>query len=460
MLIVFRHPIGKEYRDMFIVNDILTPLQHAFSSTTLGRDRSRWFSYTLLAFIIPFTTSIASNLFRCMNTLFGLDINRRRFYTFMASNKLPWDALWRTVWSRIPDPLTDGRLLIAVDDFINPKTGRKIFGCSYLFDHAAKVNQSRYPWAQDVVVAGLLKRIKGRWASLPLAHRFYLSKKAIDAQMDNMKVPGNESSFQTKLQQAVVMLIQLAHHFVGVPMTVVCDSWFGNNGVFKPLRIHLGASIQLLSRLRSNTVLYTMPCHRASPKQGRPRKYGHRLGSCAEVAADIKSEASCRRVFLYGQYRTVMASTKLLMLKTLKCPVRVVWVFRKTQWTALFATDMDLSVEQIIEYYGARWKIESGFKEIKQDIGSSKTQTRTAHAVINHLNFSLMAATITWIYGARLQHIPERRHNVKGRHSFAFSDLRHIIAKAALSDDYNAVCNKSQRLPRKSFVDTLLRMVA
>ncbi|MDY6844217.1 MAG: transposase [Thermodesulfobacteriota bacterium] len=42
----------------------------------------------------------------------------------------------------------------------------------------------------------------------------------------------------------------------------------------------------------------------------------------------------------------------------------------------MFSIDSDLSVEQIIEYYGARWKIESGFKEIKQDIGRSKSQTR------------------------------------------------------------------------------------
>jgi len=242
-------------------------------------------------------------------------------------------------------------------------------------------------------------------------------------------------------------------------MTVVCDSWFGNNGLFKPLRKHLGASVHLLSRLRSNIVLYTMPPNGTSKKRGRPRKYGNRLGSCAEMAARFISHASIHRVFLYGKYRDVKAFSRTVMLKTLKCPVRVVWVFRKTQWVALFSTDMDLSVKQIIEYYGARWKIESGFKEIKQDIGSSKSQTRNAHAVINHINFSMMAATITWIYGTRLENIPERRHKVKGRNSFAFSDLRHIIAKTALSDDFNLVCNKKQKLPRKFFVDALLRMV-
>ena len=202
-----------------------------------------------------------------------------------------------------------------------------------------------------------------------------------------------------------------------------------------------------------------MPQNGKSKKRGRPRKYGLRLGSCAEMAAKFRSCASIHSVFLYGKYREVKAFSKMVMVKTLKCPVRVVWVFRKTQWVALFSTDMDLSIEQIIEYYGARWKIESGFKEIKQDIGSSKSQTRNAHAVINHINFSTMAATITWIYGTRLESTPERRHKVKGRNSFAFSDLRRIISKAALSDDFNAVCNKEQELPRKSFVDALLRMV-
>ena len=444
---------------MFILRDILRPLQNDFSSTSLGRQRSRWFVYILTAFIIPFTTSISSNVFRCINTLFGLHVNRRQFYTFMASSKLPWGKLWRTLWSMIPDPLSDGRLLVALDDFINPKTGRKIFGCSHIFDHAAKANQSKYPWAQNVVLVGLLKRIKGRWACLPLAHRFYLPKKTIEAKFENMKISGKESLFQTKLDQAVEMLIQLAHHFVGVPVTVVCDSWFGNDGLFKPLRKHLGASLHLLSRLRSNTVLYTMPPNRKSNKRGRPRKYGNRLGTCAEMAARFIFQASNHRVFLYGKYRDVKAFSKTVMLKTLKCPVRVVWVFRKTQWVALFSTDMDLSVKQIIEYYGARWKIESGFKEIKQDIGSSKSQTRNAHAVTNHIHFSMMAAAITWIYATRLENIPERRHKVKGRNSFAFSDLRHIIAKAALSDDFNLVCNKTQKLPRKSFVDALLRMV-
>ncbi len=75
-------------------------------------------------------------------------------------------------------------------------------------------------------------------------------------------------------------------------------------------------------------------------------------------------------VSLYGKTRQVQAYSQIVMLKTMKCPVKVVFIYRKTRFVALMTTDLTLSVEQIIEYYGARWKTESGFKEIKQEIGS------------------------------------------------------------------------------------------
>jgi hypothetical protein len=34
--------------------------------------------------------------------------------------------------------------LLALDDSINTKVGKKIFGCEQIFDHAAKANQ-RFP---------------------------------------------------------------------------------------------------------------------------------------------------------------------------------------------------------------------------------------------------------------------------------------------------------------------------
>jgi hypothetical protein len=31
---------------------------------------------------------------------------KKRFYTFMASPKIPWQRLWKRLWQMIPDPFT------------------------------------------------------------------------------------------------------------------------------------------------------------------------------------------------------------------------------------------------------------------------------------------------------------------------------------------------------------------
>src|SRR5664279_2721062 len=427
---------------MFILRDLLRPLQAHFSDTDLGRERSSLFVYTLLAVIVPFTSSITSNLLRSLVTLFGIEIKKKRFYTFMASSTLPWQKLWQTVWGLIPSPETEGRLVVALDDCINPKIGKNIFGCETIFDHAAKANQSQYPWAQNFVAVGLLKQVKGRWACLFLDFRFYFAKKTIDAEKATAKIKGVIAPFQTKWELAGQMLIGIGHYFPTSPRLVVTDSWFGNQSLWRQVRKVLGDRFHMLSRMRCNNVLFTQPDVQRPGQRGRRRKYGKRLGSVTDMAAEVR------------------AYDEVVMVKTLKCPVRVVWVFRKTQWVALFTTDLELSVTQIIEYYGARWKIESGFKELKQDIGSRTSQCRNAQAVTNHLQFCLMASTITWIYADRLKADPERRHKVKGRTSFAFSDVRRLIAEAVLNEDFDRVCPKPGKPTKNSLVTVLLRMVA
>ena len=337
---------------MFILRNILSPLQQEFKHRCNGDERGAWFVYTLLAVITHFTSSRTANLLRCLQTLFGLSLTQRRFYTFMASPKLPWSSLWTALWSLIPNPTTKGRMLLALDDFINPKTGNNIFGCASFFDHAAKTNQSKYPWSQNVVSIGLLKMVKGRWACLPLAFRFYHMRKTIDA--GNVKVNGKTPSFQTKFDQAVEMLPEISAAFPGTPLLVVTDSWFGNDGLFKPMRKTIGQHCHMLSRLRVSATLYAIPPERQEHQRGRPKKYDYKMGNATTLASEFRQRATTYSVNLYGKQRDVVAYDSVVMLKTLKCAVRVVWVYRRSQWVALFTTDLELSVEQIIEYYGAR----------------------------------------------------------------------------------------------------------
>ncbi len=445
---------------MFILKDILSPLQEQFSNTKQGRKRKVWFAYTLLAVVIPFTSSITSNLLRALQTLVGLDIKSQRFYAFMASPTLPWRSLWKSMWGQISTPNTDERILVAVDDSINPKSGQKIFACGNFHDHATKCNQGSYPWSQCIVAIGLLKKVQSRWACLPLDFRFYIMKKDILSESVNVKYKGEAVSFASKMEQAAEMVKEVQTYYQK-SVLVVTDSWFGNNGLWAPLEQGDGGRFHLLSRMRTNITLWDFaPAATGNKGRGRPRIYGDRLGSVDDCAGKWHAMAKSYTVFLYGQKREVQAYSRLVMSKNLKCPVRVVWVYKKTRYVALMTTDLTLSIEQILEYYAARWKIESGFKEIKQEIGSSKSQTRNADAVLNHLNFCMMATTLTWVYADRLQKAPDRKYKIRGRAGFAFSDVRRIIAEEALKQDFQSICPLPRQKVQKSFVKTLLRMAA
>jgi hypothetical protein len=166
-----------------------------------------------------------------------------------------------------------------------------------------------------MVLVGLLKRIRGRWACLRLAHRFHLFKEAIASTSDTMNISGIAALFQTEPHQVAEILVQLAHHPVGAPVMAVYDRLFRNNGLFTPVRNHLGNSFHVLSRSHADAILYSMARRKPTKeKRGRPHKYGNRLSMSTEVAARIKAQALIHRVFLYGRCRAVLVSTEVVML--------------------------------------------------------------------------------------------------------------------------------------------------
>ena len=442
---------------MAILPTLAGDFQFLFPLTDKGQERFHWFLLTLKAILVPITVSRTSNLLRAIETLFGVSIAQWRYYTFMASVKLPWDAVWEALWRAIPSPLVAGRLLLALDDSINPKTGKKIFACQRTFDHAAKSNQTRWPWAQSIVTVGLLKPIHGRWSCIPLAFAFYLRRASLAQRC--IRVRGKAVVFGSKFAQAVALIARLGAFFRQAPVLVITDSWFGNNGLFKPLRARLGKRVHLLARLRVNAALFALP-EPVVGKIGRPRKYGQRLGSAAELAAQMRAQAQTYTLHVYGALREVVAAEQVLMLKTLRCPVRVVWVYRKTQWVALMSTDLDLSIEQIIEYYSARWKIEAGFREIKQEIGSAHTQTRNPDAVFNHLNFCMVATTIAWLYAEHLNQAPTRRYASQSTTEYAFADARRALAKDLADEGFGMDCHDPGKPDRNSLISAVMRLVA
>ena len=86
------------------------------------------------------------------------------------------------------------------------------------------------------------------------------------------------------------MLRAVAAHFANLAVLVVTDSWFGNDGLLRPLH-ESGFKFDILSRLRSNITLYDLPPRRLPHQRGRSRKYGAKLGAVFELAARRREQA-------------------------------------------------------------------------------------------------------------------------------------------------------------------------
>jgi hypothetical protein len=132
----------------------------------------------------------------------------------------------------------------------------------------------------------------------------------------------------------------------------------------------------------------------------------------------------------------------------------------RTDYLLSTTTDLSLSVAPIVEYFGARWKIEAGFREIKPEIGSAETQTRNPDAVTNQLNFCRVATAITWIYGAHLQQAPPRRYATTNRTEYAFADLRRALAKDLGGEGFGIDCQIPGNATRNPLIATVMDLVA
>lgn len=111
--------------------------------------------------------------------------------------------------------------------------------------------------------------IYGRWACLPLAFACYLRLQTLRSGC--LRVRGQAIVFQSKFAQAVRLFDAWAGFFGQVPILVMADRWFGNNGFLKPLRVTLGPRVHRLSRPQVNAVRYERPAPLPGTA-GRPRK--------------------------------------------------------------------------------------------------------------------------------------------------------------------------------------------
>jgi SRSO17 transposase len=328
-------------------------------------------------------------------------------------------------------------VLVAVDDTLLHRLGRRVHACFWHHDATANSDRAAFAWGNNWVVVGIVVRLPflERPLCLPVMFRLWQPKrKQIPKGKPDPERPG-------KPELAREMIELLAARLTGRRIDVVGDAayataaWRG-----------LPAQITVTSRLRSNGALFA-PAPPPTGKRGRPVKWGARLPSLTQVATSAATrwvEATARR---YGK-------TETLALCQIDClwgplgpdtPVRVILVPDTNKPSgyqlALITTDLDASPAQTVERYANRWPIEVAFEDAKELFGVGHARNRTPKAVERTVPFQFLSMTLAIIWYATSGHHPdvvaEHRarapwYTTKATPSFAdmLAKLRRVIIAA------------------------------
>ncbi|HBM17255.1 MAG TPA: hypothetical protein DD381_13075 [Lentisphaeria bacterium] len=418
-------------------------------SGEIPKYRKAIFKAVIIGMIVGESNKCISGIFRMFELLmFSMGISRRCFYGFLQSGKLPLGKVWDRLLAMFGESLmTAGRLILLLDDTTYGKTGRKIAGCDSHYDHASKINSSKYIHGHCRVLLGVLAFIHNRWACLPISNGLYRLKKSVD-----------KEHFMTKLQIAGKLIRQASERF-SCNILIATDSWFGNKTLIKELGKELVERINILTRLRKDTRLCEVSVEDTG-KKGRKRKYGKKLPKLYEMTGSL--ERIKESLLIYGRKRECEYSEFIAMHRGFMRQVKVVLIYNRNGYIfPIVSTDLSLSAKQMIEYYSARWKIESGFKELKHELGAIDNQARKRESVENHFELCSIAQTAAWLYALKQTKAPERKY-VSARSSlFSFGDIRRKISNEVYENPiFDSTCYKGLKSLENIFIFLFLRRSA
>jgi hypothetical protein len=304
------------------------------------------------------------------------------FYRFLSHGVWSLAAVRQQVWTlcRPACQSPDGRLFAVVDDTVCAKFGPHFAGLGWHHDpmnrqHPRQLSRG-HCW---VCLAGLAEQARNHFVALFLGAALYRQKKAC----------AEAKSFATKLALAAALVREL-QLLPGQVLVVVADGAYAKRTFVRPVT---AAGRQVLSRLRCDAVFYDLPPVRKPGTKGRPRRYGAKH-KAREWAATLQRWHAAT-LELYGRQVRLQWKSRVVLQRTFGVPIRVVAV----RWGAgppvfLFATDTRLPALEIIRRYGARFCIETGFRDAKQSFGFSTYQVRRARSIERLVHLCLWAQSL------------------------------------------------------------------
>jgi hypothetical protein len=327
-------------------------------------------------------------------------------YIAVAAAGKKTDIIARRLLIEVVRPLLKGatRLTLALDDTPTKRYGPHVQGAGIHHNPTPGPAGSPYVYGHVFVVLALLVAHPA-WGvvALPLLARLYVRRKNLPG-ID----PKHRPEFRTKLELAVELLRWAKPwlELLGLPIWVVADGAYANAAFLKPAKA-LGMTV--VSRLRKDAALRTLPGPRPAGKRGRPRTYGPDVIDLAKRAGQRRGWSS-GTFELYGEKVVKKYKTFLATWRPAGGIIRVVLVDEPTGWRAYFCTDTEASVADILGMVADRFSLEITFRECKQVVGAGQQQVRFIWANIGAFHVCLWTYTMTeaWAWGRKAEDLVDR----------------------------------------------------
>jgi DDE superfamily endonuclease len=315
---------------------------------------------------------------------------RRCYTTVAAAGKRADDIAARLTHEVVKPLVADAdRLTFALDDTPTERYGPHVQGAGIHHNPTPGPAGSPFVYGQVWVVLGLLAAHPA-WGviALPLLARLYVRAKdlgGIDAR--------HRPPFRTKLELAVELMrwavVWLG--FLGKRVWVVADGAYAKAPFLKPMR---ALAVTVVSRLRRDAALRTVPRPRPPGRRGPDRIYGDRRIELAKRAGQRRGWTT-GTFTLYGKPTPKRYKTFVATWRPAGGAIRVVLVDEPTGWVAFFCTDPTATVADVLAAVADRFALETCFRDCKEVVGAGQQQVRFVWASVGSFHLCLWAFTMT-----------------------------------------------------------------
>jgi DDE superfamily endonuclease len=322
----------------------------------------------------------------------------KSYYYFVASvgRAAEFMAAWlMRLLVRVLQP--QGPLLFGIDDTPTKRFGPKVQGAGVHHNPTPGPAGNAYVYGHVwVSVSWIVHHPLWGVIGLPVRALLYVREAGVARLPKRLKW-----RFRTKLELARQLVVWLAKllHWLGQPLWFVADGAYAKKPFLQVARQQAG--VVLISRLRRDAALYTVPEPVAKGRRGpgRPRIYGRQRISLAKRAGQPRGwqSVSCQQ---YGKTVVKRIKSFAATYKPAGGRIQVVLVAEPSGWIAYFGTDPTLSPTAILEAAADRFVVDQDYHDLKEVEGVGQQQVRDLWANIGafHLNMWVHCLTELWAW--------------------------------------------------------------